>query len=90
MDDGLRVLFDDDACLKMSECIVEGGVAEIFVEDGGAEKQCEVESDAERNVSDFEDELVDMEEKISEDDGVEAIEKQVVSKPSQELKLRSR
>jgi len=41
-------------------------------------------------VSDIEDELVDMEEKISEDDGVEAIEKQVVSKPSQELKLRSR
>ena len=37
MDDGLRVLFDDDACLKMSECIVEGGIAEIFVEDGGAE-----------------------------------------------------
>ena len=80
MDDGLRVLFDDDACLKMSQCIVEMGVAEIFVEDGGAEKQCEAESDAERNVSDFEDELVDMEEKMSEDDVVEAIEKQVVSK----------
>ena len=76
----MRVLFDDDACLKMSECIVEGGVAEIFVEDGGAEKQCEDESDAERNVNDFEDELVDMEGKMSEDDVVEAIEKQVVSK----------
>ena len=37
MDDGLRVLFDDDACLKMSQCIIEMGVAEIFVEDGGAE-----------------------------------------------------
>ncbi|KAG2534583.1 hypothetical protein PVAP13_9NG070956, partial [Panicum virgatum] len=33
------------ACLKMSQCIVEMGVAEIFVEDGGAEKQCEAESD---------------------------------------------
>ena len=72
LEDGLRVLFDDDACLKMSQCIVEMGVAEIFVEDGGAEKQCEDESDAERNVSDFEDELVDMEEKMSEDDVVEA------------------
>jgi len=80
LDDGLRVLFDDDACLKMSECIVEGGVAEIFVEDGGAEKQCEDESDAERNVNDFEDELIDMGGKMSEDDVVEAIEKQVVSK----------
>ena len=38
LEDGLRVLFDDDACLKMSQCIVEMGVAEIFVEDGGAEK----------------------------------------------------
>ena len=38
LDDGMRVLFDDDACLKMSQCIVEMGVAEIFVEDGGAEK----------------------------------------------------
>ena len=50
------------------------------MEDGRAKKQCEAESDAERNVSDFEDELVDMEEKISDDDAVEAIEKQVVSK----------
>ena len=27
LEDGLRVLFDDDACLKMSQCIVEMGVA---------------------------------------------------------------
>jgi hypothetical protein len=79
LDDGLRVLFDDNACLYMSDCIVEGGVADIFVEDVPVEKGSGDESDGERNVSDYEDELVDMEWKMSEDECVEVIEKETVS-----------
>ena len=60
LEDGLRVLFDDNACLYMSQCITDGGVADIYLEDGRVQKDCVDESDAERNVSDFEDELVDM------------------------------
>ena len=29
---GLRVLVDDKACLDMSECVTDGGVADVFVE----------------------------------------------------------
>ena len=29
---GLRVLVDDKACLDMSECATNGGVADVFVE----------------------------------------------------------
>jgi hypothetical protein len=32
MSDGLRVLMDDNACLQMSDATVEGGVADIYVE----------------------------------------------------------
>ncbi|CAN6219452.1 unnamed protein product [Urochloa humidicola] len=32
LDDGLRVLIDDNACLQMSDATVEGGVADIYVE----------------------------------------------------------
>jgi len=30
---GLRVLIDDKSCIEMADSIVEGGVAEIYVED---------------------------------------------------------
>ena len=71
--DGLHVLLDDKACQFMSDSIVEGGVAEIFVEDAPVEKGYGEESDGDRNVSEFEDELVDMQAKMSEDDCVEVI-----------------
>ena len=71
--DGLRVLLDDKACQFMSDNIVEGGVAEIFVEDAPVEKGYGEESDGDRNVSEFEDELVNMQAKMSEDDCVEVI-----------------
>ena len=29
---GLRVLVDDKACLDMSECVTNGGFADVFVE----------------------------------------------------------
>jgi len=29
---GLRVLVDDKACFDMSECVTDGGVADVFVE----------------------------------------------------------
>ncbi|KAF8667739.1 hypothetical protein HU200_052649 [Digitaria exilis] len=32
LDNGLRALVDDKVCMYMSECITDGGVAEIFVE----------------------------------------------------------
>ena len=31
--DGLRILVNDKGCQYMSKCIVEGGVADIYVED---------------------------------------------------------
>ena len=65
MEDGLRVLVDDNACLYMANCIVECGVADIFVEDVAIEKGSGDESDREQHVSDFEDELVDMQEKMT-------------------------
>ena len=70
---GLCVLVDYRACQFMSDSIVEGGVAEIFVEDAPVEKGYGEESDGDRNVSEFEDELVDMQAKMSEDDCVEVI-----------------
>ena len=57
----------------MSDSIVEGGVAEIFVEDAPVEKGYADESDGDRNVSEFEDELVDMQAKMSEDDCVDVM-----------------
>ena len=65
MEDGLRVLVDDNACLYMANCIVECGVADIFVEDVAVEKGSGDESDREQHVTDFEDELVDMQEKMT-------------------------
>ncbi|KAG2646627.1 hypothetical protein PVAP13_2KG524105 [Panicum virgatum] len=65
MEDGLRVLVDDNACLYMANCIVECGVADIFVEDVVVEKGSGDESDREQHVTDFKDELVDMQEKMT-------------------------
>ncbi|WVZ87075.1 LOW QUALITY PROTEIN: hypothetical protein U9M48_033767 [Paspalum notatum var. saurae] len=57
---GLRVLVDDKVCLYMSEYIVEGGVADIYVEEGTPTGDSAEEDSKMANVSDFEDELVDM------------------------------
>ncbi|OEL25226.1 hypothetical protein BAE44_0013753, partial [Dichanthelium oligosanthes] len=32
MSNGLRRLADDQSCMHMSDCIIEGGVAEVYVE----------------------------------------------------------
>lgn len=55
--DGLRVLVDDKVCDYMSKCVVDGGVAEIYVEAvvGGESNESGSSDD-----SDFEDELEDM------------------------------
>ncbi|CAO2166140.1 unnamed protein product [Urochloa humidicola] len=44
LDDGLRVLVDDKSCLDMADCIVEGGVAEIYVEEPSVIDIVETES----------------------------------------------
>ena len=66
LDNGLRALVDDQACQYMAHCITDGGVADVFVEDPPTEIE-------EANVSDFEDELVDM------DDGQVGSNDEVVS-----------
>ncbi|XP_044370420.1 uncharacterized protein [Triticum aestivum] len=54
---GLLFLFDDAGCMKMSDCITDGGVAEVYVEYNGEEDEPE-EADS---GSDFEgDELEDL------------------------------
>ena len=69
LENGLRVLVDDKACQYMSDCITDGGVAEIYVEDEPTEME-EDEDGGEANASDFEDELVDMADGGTEtDDG---------------------
>jgi len=55
LENGLRVLVDDKACQYMSDCITDGGVAEIYVEDEPTEME-EDEDGGEANASDFEDE----------------------------------
>ncbi|CAN6208703.1 unnamed protein product [Urochloa humidicola] len=69
LDNGLLVLVDDTACLKMSNTIVEGGVADIYVED---QQQEEVPEDDCLGCGDsnFEDEL----EEEFEDESSEADE----------------
>uniref|UniRef100_A0A0E0PNC1 PB1-like domain-containing protein n=1 Tax=Oryza rufipogon TaxID=4529 RepID=A0A0E0PNC1_ORYRU len=55
--DGLRVLIDDEVCNYMSNCVGEGGVADIYVETVMAEGSSESGS---KEDSDFEDELQDI------------------------------
>lgn len=55
--DGLRVLIDDEVCNYMSNCVGEGGVADIYVEIVMAEGSSEFGS---KEDSDFEDELQDI------------------------------
>ena len=80
---GLCVLVDDMACQFMSDSIVELGVADIFVEDAPVENGSGNDSDRERNVSDFEDELVDMQEKMSKDDCAEVMTEENLSRRRQ-------
>jgi alpha-galactosidase len=44
LENGIRVLNDDKACQDMSNCIMEGGVADIFVEDVPDQVQIQSES----------------------------------------------
>uniref|UniRef100_I1PW73 Uncharacterized protein n=1 Tax=Oryza glaberrima TaxID=4538 RepID=I1PW73_ORYGL len=55
--DGLRVLIDAEVCNYMSNCVGEGGVADIYVETVMAEESSESGS---KDDSDFEDELQDI------------------------------
>lgn len=55
--DGLRVLIDDEVCNYMSNCVGEGGVADIYVETVMAQGSSESGS---KEDSDFEDELQDI------------------------------
>ena len=65
---GLRVLVDDKACQTMSNCIVEGGVAKIYVEAPTAAEDSEDEAETEKEDSDYEDESEAM-TPGAEDDG---------------------
>lgn len=60
--DGLRVLVDDKACLNMCNCIVDRGVAEIYVEVAQV-----------HNLSDFEDEQVDMDDHGAGDEDYQSV-----------------
>lgn len=57
--DGLRVLVDDNSCLYMSECIVDGGVVDIYVEGPAVQ---ELSDDTGLHESHFQNELADMED----------------------------
>jgi len=72
---GLRVLVDDKACLDMSECVTDGGVADVFVElieveaDG---METEEEEDGEDQCSDWEEDAqMESERADSESTGME-------------------
>jgi alpha-galactosidase len=60
LENGLRALVDDKACQCMCDCIDDAGVADVFVEDVPTQRECDDEDMQEANVSDFEDELIDM------------------------------
>ena len=77
-------LVDDKAYQFMSDNIVELGVADIFIEDAPVVNSSGNDSDRERNVSDFEDELVDMQEKMSKDDCVEVMTEENPSRRRQQ------
>ena len=51
MSTGLRALVDDRVCQYMSDCIVEGGVADVYAENH--------EQDATAEASDYEEEMED-------------------------------
>ncbi|RLN22151.1 hypothetical protein C2845_PM07G33790 [Panicum miliaceum] len=69
LSNGLRVLTDDKACLYMSDCIIDGGVADIFVEHG-VEGTDEAVDDAEY---DQKMEICSIQGKGGSDDAVEVI-----------------
>ncbi|KAJ1291664.1 hypothetical protein BS78_02G333400 [Paspalum vaginatum] len=76
---GLRVLLDDKVCLYMSECIVDGGVAYIYVKEGASINESAEKGSHVPSGSDFEDELVDIDvvdegnEVSEEDEGAGAL-----------------
>uniref|UniRef100_A0A0A8ZK24 Uncharacterized protein n=1 Tax=Arundo donax TaxID=35708 RepID=A0A0A8ZK24_ARUDO len=43
---GLRLLYDDKSCLEMSDSIVEGGVADIYIEAPHVHELLDDEEDA--------------------------------------------
>ncbi|KAL6870990.1 hypothetical protein ACP4OV_014838 [Aristida adscensionis] len=67
LSDGLRFLVDDAACMFMSECIVEGGAADVYVEerevhtisnDDGSEKESDFEAEVQAGMVDVSSEEV--------------------------------
>ncbi|TVT96989.1 hypothetical protein EJB05_57773, partial [Eragrostis curvula] len=64
LSDGLTVLWDDNSCLKMSDAICDGGVADIYVEC----RHGQGEDDADNEHSDFEDEMEHKSVSESEED----------------------
>ena len=70
---GLRALVDDKSCIEMENCIVEGGVADIYIEDPTVVEPSD-DGEAAANVSDFENEMEAEEDPTVEieDDEMEA------------------
>ncbi|KAE8779348.1 hypothetical protein D1007_47618 [Hordeum vulgare] len=62
--DGLRFLFDDSGCVRVSDYICVGDVADIYVEYHG-----EQDSEYSSSASDYENEIVD--EDMNDDEGEE-------------------
>ncbi|KAL6888250.1 hypothetical protein ACP4OV_009276 [Aristida adscensionis] len=67
LSDGLRFLVDDAACMFMSECIVEDGAADVYVEerevhtisnDDGSEKESDFEAEVQAGMVDVSSEEV--------------------------------
>ncbi|CAL5025564.1 unnamed protein product [Urochloa decumbens] len=76
LENRLLVLVDDTACLKMSDTIVEGGVADIYVKDQQQEEVAEDDCPGWGD-SDFEDELEQEFEDESSEAGEDMLEDEV-------------
>lgn len=57
LSNGLRVLTNDKTCIVMRDCIIDGGVADIYVD--SAEEETDGDDDHEEG-SDFEEEMQDL------------------------------
>lgn len=67
MSTGLRALVDDKVCQYMSDCIVECGVAEVYVEKPVIVQETGSQQDATGKGSDYEDEMQDTAEESAEE-----------------------
>jgi len=94
MSTGLRALVDDRVCQYISDCIVEGGVADVYVEtheQDAADEADDYEQEMEDNLEDDEIEYEDLQplsiRKIESKEEVEkqvALVKQFYSSPNKE------